>query len=345
MLHHVSFTAKHPRRAAEAIARLINGRVSRFGPWEGGYIAWAPDQAGTAIEIYPHGTELVPGEGHAHARFQKNLFAAKATAAHAAISVELDAEEVFGIVKAEGWRAAVQDRGGFNIIEAWIEDTVMLEILTPAMTKQYLAVVKSPQVAVGGTDVQSLEVTAEIATDPATLFAAWTDSTAMTAWWAIPAATIDLRVGGIYELLFQPEAPAGSRGSEQCKILSYVPDRLLSFTWNTPVHLGLAAAQTWVVLEFVATEIGTELRLTHCGFGAGADWDHAKTYFAKAWRRVLHRLATHWPEHEVDLRAAAATAPTEPVAARTPRQRDPRTDNTTVATKLPKPNGYATTPV
>ena len=336
MLHHVSFTAKNPKRVAEVIATLINGRVSRFGPWDGGYIAWAPDQAGTAIEIYPHGTEMVPGEGKGQARFQRNLFAAKASATHAALSVDLTAEQVFGIVQSQGWQATVQDRGGFNIIEAWIEDTVMLEIMTPTMVQQYLAVVKSPQVTVGGLEAGTLTFSQDVDTSVETLFQSWTDSEALQQWWSLPEASIDLRIGGSYELIFSPDGPIGARGSEACKILSYVPNRFLSFTWNTPAHLGLGAAQTWVVLEFVATDSGARLELTHCGFGEGAEWERAQTYFAQAWRRVLRRLAAHWPEREVDLR----TAKSEQVRPVPPMQRQPK-ELQPVAARPPMPSEYA----
>ncbi|MCH9815688.1 MAG: SRPBCC domain-containing protein [Actinomycetia bacterium] len=336
MLHHVSFTAKNPKRVAEVIATLINGRVSRFGPWDGGFIAWAPDQAGTAIEIYPHGTEMVPGDGNGQARFQRNLFAAKATATHAALSVDLTAEQVFGIVQAQGWQATVQDRGGFNIIEAWIEDTVMLEIMTPAMVRQYLAVVKSPQVQIGGPETGTLTFRQDVDTSVGALFQAWTDSAALQQWWSVPEATIDLCVGGAYELIFSPDGPLGARGSEACKILSYVPDRFLSFTWNTPAHLGLGAAQTWVVIEFSSSETGATLNLTHCGFGEGPDWERAKTYFAQAWRRVLRRLAAHWTEKEVDLR----TAKPEQVRPMPPMQREPR-ELASVVSRPPMPSEYA----
>ena len=37
-----------------------------------------------------------------------------------------------------------------------------------------------------------------------------------------------------YELHFLEDAPEGRRGSESCRVLAFVPERLLSFTWNAP---------------------------------------------------------------------------------------------------------------
>lgn len=318
MLHHVSFTAKNPKKVADVLAQLIDGRVSRFGPWAGGYIAWAPDAAGTAIEIYPHGTEMLPGEGDGQARFQRNYFASKHTSTHAAISVERTEEEVFNTARRQGWRVATQNRGGFNVIELWVEDTVMLEILTPAMTQQYLSVIKSPHIAASGDLIDTLSFKAVIGTDPATLFKAWTSAKDLQNWWPIPDARIDLRVGGLFELLFLAEDQAGSRGSEGCRILSYVPSKMLSFTWNSPNHLGLRDAQTWVVMEFCEVEGGTELTLTHCGFLEGQDWDQCRVYFQQAWRRVLRRLVAQWNQ-EVDLRTPRPSVPTQAEAPAPPK--------------------------
>lgn len=336
MLHHVSFTAGNPRRVAEVLASLIGGRVSRFGPWEGGFIAWAPDEVGTAIEIYPQGTEIITGEGSDQARFQHNYFASKQSSTHAAISVVRTEDEVFATASNQGWRAVRQDRGGFDVIELWVEDTVMLEILTPAMMNQYLSVVKSPHIAASGDTSEPLVLKVDVGTEPDTLFRAWTSAENLQKWWPIPEAHIDLRIGGRYELLFLPErergladrdralseseAGHGSRGSENCRILSYIPGKMISFTWNSPSHLGLRDSQTWVVLEFTETETGTEVSLTHCGFLEGEQWDQCRAYFQQAWRRLLRRLAAHW-DQGVDLRTPRT--PPQAASATPPEQRRP----------------------
>jgi uncharacterized protein YndB with AHSA1/START domain len=182
----------------------------------------------------------------------------------------------------------------------------MLEILTPAMTKQYLSVVKSPHIAATGDTIDSLDFKAVINTDPESLFKAWTSAEDLQSWWPIPSARIDLRVGGLFELLFLTDEQKGARGSEGCRILSYAPSKMLSFTWNSPSHLGLRDAQTWVVMEFREVAGGTELALTHCGFLEGQEWDQCRAYFQQAWRRVLRRLVSHWNQ-EVDLRTPRPT--------------------------------------
>lgn len=140
MIHHFSIAAKDPRHVAEVLAELFGGTVTGFGPRAGGYIAWAGDDHGTAIEVYPFATELFPppsGNGQAH--FRNDAGASHFSATHGAVSVERTEEEILALGKREGWRAVRLDRGGFEVIELWVENTVMLEVMTPQMAADYLA--------------------------------------------------------------------------------------------------------------------------------------------------------------------------------------------------------------
>ncbi|MEM8995261.1 MAG: SRPBCC domain-containing protein, partial [Acidobacteriota bacterium] len=102
-------------------------------------------------------------------------------------------------------------------------------------------------------------------------------------------AHIDLAVGGRYEWLFD-----GAVGSNGCQVLSYVPDRMISFSWNAPPDHGENRDQhTWVVVEFEPRDGGTAVRLTHLGFGEGTQWDETLAYFENAWVSVLTLLKTN----------------------------------------------------
>ena len=45
---------------------------------------------------------------------------------------------------------------------------------------------------------------------------------------------IELKPNGSFEICFLMDNPVGLRGSERCKVLSYLPKKMLSFTWNAP---------------------------------------------------------------------------------------------------------------
>ncbi len=138
MIHHLSIPATNPRQVASVLARLMNGYVSGFGPYHNSYIAWAGDEVGTAIEVYPVGTELFPAEGPSQANFRDNPTTSPFVATHIALSVSHSEAEVQAIAVEEGWRAIHLSRGPFDVIEFWVENHLMIEILTPEMAAAYL---------------------------------------------------------------------------------------------------------------------------------------------------------------------------------------------------------------
>ena len=144
MLHHLSIPARDPERAATALADLLGGDVTPFGPVPGAFIAWARDDNGTAIDCLPLGTEMRPGENDDEAQFATAEHPSPFGATHAALSVDRDEAEIRAIAERAGWRAVRCDRGPFSVVEVWVENAVMLEFLTPEMAADYLEAVRSP---------------------------------------------------------------------------------------------------------------------------------------------------------------------------------------------------------
>ena len=138
MIHHLSIHARDPRHVASVLAELFGGTVSGFGPYPDSFIAWMGDEHGTAIEIYPRGTEMFPDAGRGQANFRAAPAPSAFTATHAALSIDRSAGEIFAVARREGWRALELPRGPNNVIEFWIENAVMLELLTPAMARDYV---------------------------------------------------------------------------------------------------------------------------------------------------------------------------------------------------------------
>jgi len=106
---------------------------------------------------------------------------------------------------------------------------------------------------------------------------------------------IVLEIGGRFEIYFDPSAVEGERGTEGCKVLSYLPERMLSFTWNAPPSFPeLRNKHTWVVLEFKDTETGVELTLNHLGWRPDGRWPELRGYFDRNWTIVLNALVAHF---------------------------------------------------
>jgi hypothetical protein len=123
------------------MAEIFQGQVIPFPPNPGSYVALAADVYGTAIEVYPNGSELVPGEDESQAGFRLTQQTTRYTPFHAAISVPISLEEIERIGDLEGWRVLFANRDGlFDVVEFWVENQLMFELLTPAMAAKYQAV-------------------------------------------------------------------------------------------------------------------------------------------------------------------------------------------------------------
>ncbi len=127
------------------------------------------------------------------------------------------------------------------------------------------------------------------------VWAAWTTREGLKRFFGADAK-VELRVGGPFEIVFVPDAPAGSRGSEGCRILSFVPREMLAFSWSAPPSMPeIREERTQVVLHF--DELGpqrTRVRLVNVGWGQGPKWDEAFAYFSQAWPYVLASLKGHF---------------------------------------------------
>ncbi len=139
MLHHISIAANHPQQVAEVLAEIFKGQVAPFPFNPGSYVALAGDEFGTLIEIYPLGSELVPDGREGEAGFQLNQQPSHYAPFHAAISVPSSLAEIKRIGDRAGWRVFPTNRDGlFDVIEFWVENRLMLELLTPTMVPKYL---------------------------------------------------------------------------------------------------------------------------------------------------------------------------------------------------------------
>lgn len=146
MIHHISIAARHPEHAAAVLAELLGGRSFPFPVFSGSYIALTDDPHRTAIEVYPLGTELKPGLEHEEVSSMNNEASSPFTATHAAVSVDLTEQQIKSIAARESWRAVTCNRGGlFDVVELWVENRVLIELLTPEMAKAYLNSMSSRQ--------------------------------------------------------------------------------------------------------------------------------------------------------------------------------------------------------
>ena len=143
MIHHVSIPARDPAHVASVLAELMRGRSAPFGPLEGAYMAMSGDAHGTMIEVYPDRATLDIPQNDDQVVFGDNAAPPHTWPFHVLLSVPLEPEEVEAIGAREGWRAKTFGRGMrdhepfFHVIEFWLENRLMIEVVSPAMAREY----------------------------------------------------------------------------------------------------------------------------------------------------------------------------------------------------------------
>ena len=138
MIHHISIPAQNPLHVAKVLAELFQGYSAPFPSHPGSHVAFAADEYGSLIEVYPLGTEMIPGEENQPIQYQNQNSVNPFTATHAAISIPLDQSQIEAIAERENWRCLRCSRGYFDVIEFWVENTVLLELATPELAQQYI---------------------------------------------------------------------------------------------------------------------------------------------------------------------------------------------------------------
>jgi hypothetical protein len=145
MIHHLSIAARDPQHVAAVLAEFMGGVAVPFPPNPGSFFALQLDEHGSGVEVYPAGTELRPG-GNNGGGFAKNPEVRGFSPTHFALSVKAEADAVERIAKREGWQCFRCDRGPFHVIEVWLENESMVEVLPPEYAAEYLAFTRRDKV-------------------------------------------------------------------------------------------------------------------------------------------------------------------------------------------------------
>ncbi|HEV2300442.1 MAG TPA: hypothetical protein VGR91_02625 [Stellaceae bacterium] len=147
MIHHLSIAARDPKRVAGVLAELMGGTAVPFPPNPGSFFALQLDAHGSGVEVYPAGTALRPAGEVGGSFIKKKETAGRYGATHFALSVATEAAAVEEIARREGWDCFQCNRGPFHVIEVWVENETMVEILPPEYAREYLAFTRPDKVA------------------------------------------------------------------------------------------------------------------------------------------------------------------------------------------------------
>lgn len=136
MFHHISIPVDNPLHVARVLAEIWQGRCLPFAICPGGYIVLADDKYGTAIELIPSKMKVKPGQKQAE--YKPSDRSSHFSAIRAAISVPINQNKIEQIGMRENWLVILANRSQFQVIEFWVENKFLLELMTPVMTRKYL---------------------------------------------------------------------------------------------------------------------------------------------------------------------------------------------------------------
>lgn len=152
------------------------------------------------------------------------------------------------------------------------------------------------------TAVQSAIVNFAIVNAPVKdVWAAWVSSQGVASWLA-PAAEVDGRPGGVFRAIYFAQATRPIDRGNDGHIIAMQPEKFLSLTWMTPIHMASLKGNSTVVLVYFTALPADQTRvdLINTGYGDSADWQAAYAYNVKGWDRILSGLEYRFEHGPVD---------------------------------------------
>jgi hypothetical protein len=146
MIHHISIAAENPQHVAQVLAEIFQGKAVPFPPNPGSYVAIVEKDL-ASVQVYPIGTQIIPGSEQDGCDFDWSPQPVQFAPFHAAIFVPISQAEIERIGVREGWQVIRCRRAGLvDELEFWVENRLMLELVTPEMMGQFLAAAQNPNV-------------------------------------------------------------------------------------------------------------------------------------------------------------------------------------------------------
>ncbi len=132
--------------------------------------------------------------------------------------------------------------------------------------------------------------------DAARAFEMFTSSEMLEKWLTVKA-DVEPRVGGKYELFWNPAEPEFD-STVGCRITALEPSKLLAFEWKGPKQysdfMNECDPLTHVTVAFIPAEEGgkayTEVHLVHAGWRGTPEWEEAREWFVRNWEGALAEL-------------------------------------------------------
>lgn len=142
MILHASVVADEPRETAETIARLLGGIALPLGPGQGTWSAIGPDPIGNMISVLKRGSEFHRTQRHVDTRMGPPV---RHSAYHMLIDTPLSETEILKLAEERGCHALRAKHGAFDVIEFWIDNCLLIELVTQNMGRAYRELIQSDE--------------------------------------------------------------------------------------------------------------------------------------------------------------------------------------------------------
>lgn len=137
MILHASIAANDPQDTAQTLAQLIGGVAFPLPGTGGAWGALNDEGEGTLIEVLRRGREYHRRDGHHCDMVWGDE--RRHSAAHLMVETPLDEGAVLALAAARGCHAHRARHGFFDVLEFWVDDCQLLDVVTPEMAETYKA--------------------------------------------------------------------------------------------------------------------------------------------------------------------------------------------------------------
>ncbi len=134
MIFHASIPADNPEHVARVLAEIWKTHYFPF-VFPESYMVISGNAWGSNIEVLKRGGEQVPAG--VETMLARNSTPSPYSEVHLLIGTELTFEQVFAIARRETWIARHCDRNFFSLVELWIENRFLVEVVTDAEIEKY----------------------------------------------------------------------------------------------------------------------------------------------------------------------------------------------------------------
>lgn len=146
--------------------------------------------------------------------------------------------------------------------------------------------------AVGQVKDEVIHVSALLQASPDRTFAYFTDNALLSSW-LTAAADVEPKVGGKYELYWEPN-DRENNSTIGCRITALAPAQFLAFQWRSPKQFkpfaNTADPLTHVAVMFVPEGTATRVHLLHSGWRNSPQWEEARVWQERAWSGAFKEL-------------------------------------------------------